>query len=115
MSYFRYVLLVLLLGVVCYGVFNETPPPRIMGMSDKAGHLLAFASLSMYGLIALPRRLLGWFVGAVLVLAVGSEFIQDWLLPHRQFAVFDMLANLAGMSVALGVWLVVNFLKRATV
>ena len=109
---FRYIVFILLVGVVFYGVFNETAPPRFMGMSDKIGHMLAFAALSFCGLVVLPKRYLAWFVAAILVLAVGSEFVQDWLLPYRQFAVLDLLANLAGASAALCVWLLGLLFKR---
>ncbi len=73
------------------------------GLSDKAGHLLGYAVLTLAGLLAYPQRA-GWVLPGVFALGVAIELAQH-LTPSRSFEWLDMLANGAGVLLGFAaVW-----------
>lgn len=71
--------------------------------ADKVAHVLLFA---------LPVWLLGRLTGRVWLIAgvfsahaVVSELIQHWFLPHRSGDPLDLLADLAGIALAVALLL----------
>lgn len=85
-------------------------PPRFVFSlgslgSDTFWHAFVLALLppGLVLLFGLPRtwRTASWMVGGILSGSVLIELVQG-LLPYRNFELMDVLANLAGSSVALG-------------
>ncbi|MFK4087876.1 VanZ family protein [Kribbella sp. NPDC020789] len=85
-----------------YGVYapEEAGPSVGIPGIDKVAHFCLFAAVAFTGLkVGVPAR---WLLGALVVNAIGSEFVQHYLLPHRDGDPFDALADLIG--VAAGAW-----------
>lgn len=98
----RTVFFLTLLSVLFYALFQSAPPPQLFPDSDKVGHLLGFAMVTTAGLFLLPKKLIGYFITMMVLLAAGSELIQGSFLPRRYFSIWDLYANLAGvLSVVL--------------
>ncbi|MFW5452018.1 VanZ family protein [Thioalkalivibrio sulfidiphilus] len=73
------------------------------GLSDKAGHLLGYAVLTLAGLLAYPGRVWRVVLG-VFALGVAIELAQHFI-PSRSFEWLDMLANGAGVLLGFAaVW-----------
>lgn len=111
MMLLRLIFLACVVGIF-YGLFRDTPPPKVFDQSDKVGHLLGFAALTLSGLLALPKRWQPVFIVLTLILAISAEFIQQWLLPGRFYSLKDLYANLAGVGVVLLPWLVWFFFRK---
>jgi len=88
-----------------YGLFRETPPPQMFDQSDKIGHFAGFAAMTIAGIWAISRTYIPLFILGLAALACSAEFIQQWLLPHRHFSLYDMYANLTGMAIIFLPWL----------
>ncbi|BBB25467.1 hypothetical protein [Amphritea japonica] len=101
----RGVIFSLCAAALLYGLFRETPPPKLFDQSDKFGHLTGFAAMTFIAILTLSRRYIPFFITALLALACSAEFLQEWLLPHRHFSLDDMYANLAGVAIILLPWL----------
>ncbi|OOG25709.1 VanZ family protein [Thioalkalivibrio denitrificans] len=69
------------------------------GLSDKAGHVIAYAILTVLGLYAHPRYTIT-VAGGVFVLGVALEGLQH-LTPTRTFEWLDIVANGAGVVLGL--------------
>ncbi|GAB3932014.1 hypothetical protein GCM10029976_037310 [Kribbella albertanoniae] len=85
-----------------YGVYapGEPGPGIPIPGIDKVAHFALFAAVGFTGLkVGVPAR---WLLAVLVVNAVGSEFIQHYLLPHRDGDLYDALADLLG--VAAGAW-----------
>jgi hypothetical protein len=92
-------------AVLLYGVFRSTPPQELFAQSDKAGHLLIFFAVTLTGRLAkipLPKWAY-WSIWAGL--AFGLEYLQGAVRPLRIFSITDAWANLAGVLMALAIWL----------
>ncbi len=74
-------------------------PPR---GTDKVVHLLLFAIPVLAGALAFDRR---WLivVAALVIHAPVSEAVQSLALPDRVGSLSDLLANLVGVAVGVGV------------
>ena len=85
-----------------YGVYSPGEPGPgipIPGI-DKVAHFFLFAAVAFTGVkVGVPVR---WLLGALVLNAIGSEFIQHYSLPHRDGDPYDALADLLG--VAAGAW-----------
>ena len=69
---------------------------------DKANHVLAFcvmAALADGGYPGRDRELLRW--GLLLGYGLGIELVQ-WQLPYREFSWLDLVANVVGVLLYLG-------------
>ncbi len=99
------VLLVVIQLVVLYGPSTGAGPqlPHL----DKVVHALVFAAPTA---VALLWRRGWWVVGALALHATVSELAQARLLSSRSGDVWDMVADLTG--ILLGVGLVVAFRVR---
>jgi hypothetical protein len=90
--------------VQLYGLYSpQQAGPDTSGIpySDKAAHFAIFAAVAYLGVrVGIPVR---WLLAALVLQAVGSEFIQHYLLPDRSGDPFDSLADLLGT--ATGAWL----------
>ncbi|WP_405056422.1 VanZ family protein [Kribbella sp. NBC_01505] len=85
-----------------YGVYapGEPGPGIAIPGIDKVAHFGLFAAVAFTGLkVGVPAR---WLLAALVVNAIGSEFVQHYLLPHRDGDPYDALADLLG--VAAGAW-----------
>lgn len=111
MTLFRLIFLGCLVALF-YGLFRETPPPKVFDQSDKVGHLIGFAVFTLSGLLALPQRFLAMFLSFTVALALSAEFLQEWLLPGRFYSLQDMYANLAGIAITLIPWLIWFFFRK---
>jgi VanZ family protein len=93
---------VLLAGLVTVSVVPVGTPVEATG-ADKLQHLLAYALLMYWWGMVQPGRRVFWLTFLPL-LGVTLELVQN-LLPGRFMEGRDMLANLAGVSLA---WLVLR-------
>ena len=108
----RYMLFVLCILALGYGLFRPESPPDLFEQSDKVMHLLAFAAVAFSSRLAF-QRVTGWpFWGLLLLLAPLLEWLQHRLQPSRQFSEEDMLANLLGVLLGLIAWLVWQALRK---
>ncbi|RTE65223.1 hypothetical protein EH243_13350 [Amphritea opalescens] len=102
----RKILFGLCAAALLYGLFRQTPPPQLFNQSDKFGHLAGFAAMTLVGLWTVSRRFIPLFIASLLILACSAEFIQQALLAHRHFSLYDMYANLTGIAIIFTPWLV---------
>ena len=92
----------------CVVLYLPDPAPVTAGLDfpglDKIVHLTIFAVPTWALLRVVQRR---WIVpAAMLVQAVGSEFVQGALLSHRSGDVLDTVADTVGITsgLALAYW-----------
>lgn len=100
----RLLLFVTCCAVFLYGLLRPESPPQLFEQSDKALHLLAFATLALTARLAfarVPGRLL-WAV--LLALAPFLEWLQHYMQPARQFSELDIAANLLGVTLGWLGW-----------
>ncbi|KAI8070477.1 hypothetical protein BC940DRAFT_296212 [Gongronella butleri] len=99
------VLVVIFFLLILMGVLGFAPIHMHENVNDKVLHFMTFCILSIciYYLWNLSfQRNLALTGGVLLVMAIGSEFIQG-LLPYRTFDVWDIVANLSGGSTGLAI------------
>lgn len=110
----------ILLGVVIFllstfmGVKTPNPMPDVLA-PDKLGHFLAYFVLTWLALWGLARndhhkngRV--WLLVCLIALyGIALEIIQFRFFPGRYFEWWDMLANLVGTFIAIGI----NFLNKS--
>lgn len=94
----------LCLAIVLFAVFRPEPPPELFRLSDKVGHVLGFVALGLSGRFAFPRLHYLIFWPPLLLMAWALEWLQALLQPSRIYSQGDTVANLAGVVLALGVW-----------
>jgi VanZ family protein len=83
--------------------------PEVNGL-DKVIHASVFGAVVLTALLAgLPRR---WVLGALALHAPLSEVVQATLLPSRDGDVWDAVADLTGVGLALGAFLVIARKRR---
>jgi len=82
--------------VTLLSLIPATSVPQAVQFWDKAQHSLAFAALSITGMLAFPRRAGLVFVG---LLAHGAfiEILQEALTTTRMGEIFDWLADGTGV------------------
>lgn len=98
----RWVLFLICLAAMLYGTFRPTPPPDLFAHSDKFGHVIGMAALTVSARMAMAR-LPGYLLwSAIAALAYGLEFLQAAWRPLRIFSPADAYANLSGVAIALG-------------
>lgn len=95
--------------ILTYLLLMELPPsPHPSLYKDKCQHLVAFAGVTFWGLLAFgwtARRLCWWLLGYGALM----EVLQAWLTLSRQASGFDWLADALGV---LLVWQAFQVLHR---
>lgn len=96
-------------GLLPHSYYPDAPDAvknRVPPQSDKALHFLSFFALTstFYFILDGPRRrvLHITLVVCTLCLAVGSEVVQGLLPIDRAFDYFDIVANVLGSLIAVG-------------
>ncbi len=83
--------------------------PELNGL-DKVIHAGVFCAAVLTALLAgLPRR---WVLTLLALHAPVSEVVQATLLPSRDGDVWDAVADLTGVGLALGAFLVIARMRR---
>ena len=92
--------MVFFVGLLAVIALSVMPPGAIpnTGLSDKMGHMAAYAALALAGGIAIRgARSLLMLVAGLLLLGLGLELVQA-LLPSRLASGHDILANVVGIT-----------------
>jgi hypothetical protein len=83
--------------------------PEVNGL-DKLIHAAVFGVPALAALLAnLPRR---WVLGLLAVHAPLSELVQATVLPSRDGDVWDGVADLTGVGLALAAFVVISVVRR---
>ena len=95
-------------GLIIYlSLIPHLPLPDV-SYSDKVGHLLGYFALQLSGGIGFKRATGIWFVLAFnICLGLGLETAQLYV-PNREASMADMIANLAGIALALAILALMN-------
>ena len=112
MAWLRYALFGAALLFVSWGFFTTSPPFKDLITSNFWKHSLSifvFVLASILAFRAHASSLLFWVVAAVS--AILFEVLQHPIAPSREFSWDDLLANLAGVSMALIMYLMVLYLS----
>lgn len=80
---------------------SDAPPG--FPFQDKVYHALAFACLTLPGVLVLPRRYLWFWLAHMVVLGAGIEWVQSRSNVMRSADVVDFIADCVGIAVAYGV------------
>lgn len=83
-------------------------PPPVIPFQDKLFHAIVFAALTGPGVLVLPRKYLWFWVAHMIALGAGIEIVQPMADNGRSGSVWDFLADLAGIAVALGIGRVIR-------
>lgn len=93
-------------GAMAYAAFiliaPDAGPPPLFPFQDKVFHAAAFAGLTGPAVLALPRRLLWFWLAHMAMLGGGIEVVQALGGDGRTASVWDFLADVAG--IAVGTW-----------
>ena len=99
----------LLLQLVVLYAPSAPRGPEVSGL-DKVIHASVFGAAVLTALLAgLPRR---WVLALLALHAPVSEVVQGTLLPSRDGDVWDVVADLTGVGLALGAFLVIARMRR---
>ena len=77
--------------------------PPFMPFQDKMYHALAFACLTLPGVLVLPKRYLWFWIAHMVVLGAGIEWVQTRSNVMRSGDVLDLLADCVGIAAAYGI------------
>ncbi|MDL0430999.1 VanZ family protein [Marinobacter sp. TBZ242] len=86
--------------VIFYLATTSEPYPVPSSDNDKLNHVLAFLQLTIVTRLALPGLSRLWIIVALMAFGVSIEIVQAQL-PYRTFAVTDILADAAGVTIGL--------------
>jgi hypothetical protein len=81
----------------------DVGPPPAFPFQDKVFHAVAFACLTAPAVLVLPRKYLLFWLAHMIALGGGIEVVQSLGDNGRTGSVWDFLADLAGIAVALGI------------
>jgi VanZ family protein len=96
-------------SILTYLLLMEMPPSNDVSIyKDKIQHIIAFGGVTFWGLMAFPTNRLSIAAGLT-VFGALMEVLQGVLTTTRQPSVYDWFADLAGISLA---WLVIVLLER---
>lgn len=107
-------LLLILIGCLIPG--NRLPETNTMHL-DKVIHITLFIMFSFSAIIGLikqsqfPRLHFDAVKYVILIsvfLAIGTEITQHLFIPRRSFDAFDILADLIGITLAFGFFMIVR-------
>ena len=83
--------------------------PEVSGL-DKVIHASVFGAPALFALLAgVPPR---WVVGLLVLHAPVSELVQATMLPSRDGDVADGVADVTGIALALGAFMVIPPTRR---
>jgi hypothetical protein len=83
--------------------------PEVSGL-DKVVHAGVFGAPALFALLAgVPPR---WVLGLLFVHAPVSELVQATMLPARDGDVADAVADVTGVALALGAFMVIRPTRR---
>ncbi|AZS21987.1 MULTISPECIES: hypothetical protein [unclassified Caulobacter] len=99
----------LAVAVLALGPFQGAE--RLIGLSDKTAHALAFGGLLAVSFLAFPRSRRSDLAIAALILGAGVEVAQ--LLGHRSASLLDWLADAAGVATIYGASMIETVRKMA--
>ncbi len=91
-----------IVGLIVVNVLSLLPHESMpeIGTGDKVNHFLAYAALSLAGVLGFNSRRALPIVGfSLLIMGIGLEFVQA-ILPSRTASGLDILAN--GVGIAVG-------------
>jgi VanZ family protein len=71
------------------------------GLSDKAGHILAYVALAFWFGGITARRSYGWLALILIVYGVLIELLQAWMGWGRHAELYDIAADAAGIATGL--------------
>ena len=80
----------------------DVGPPLAFPFQDKVFHVIAFGCLTGPAVLALPRRYMWFWAAHMLALAAGIEIVQTLGGEGRSGSVWDFLADVVGVALALG-------------
>ncbi|HEX5007994.1 MAG TPA: hypothetical protein VFV70_12825 [Hyphomonadaceae bacterium] len=80
----------------------QVGPPPVIPFQDKLFHAIVFAALTGPAVLVLPRKYLWFWVAHMLALGAGIEIVQPMADTGRTGSLWDFLADLAGIALALG-------------
>ena len=85
-------------ALVSYLAFTDRPYPGVLGISDKANHVAAFATLALLADYAFPTT--GFGATKISALAGYGVFIEgvQHFLPWREASFLDVMADGAGIA-----------------
>jgi hypothetical protein len=81
----------------------EVGPPPVIPFQDKLLHAICFAALAGPAVLVLPQRYLGFWLAHMVMLGAGIEVVQSLGENGRAGSIWDFLADLVGIGVALGI------------
>jgi len=83
--------------------------PEVSGL-DKVIHASVFGAPALFALLAgVPPR---WVLGLLVLHAPVSELVQATMLPSRDGDVADGVADVTGIALALGAFMVIPLTRR---
>ena len=91
-------------GVVAAALLPDNDGQIHMTDIDKVDHIIAFGTLSVLAVLALPKTSSLWIGAALVMLGGAIELIQGLPIVHRDCSVWDWLADT--VAIALGLALV---------
>lgn len=98
-TFWRIVLVISTLAILFLAT-TSSPYPIPASASDKINHILAFAYLAVVARLAWPALSGLWLLPALMAYGLGIEIIQAFL-PHRDFSLADLAADLIGCAIGL--------------
>ena len=97
--FYRAVFWGMCLGIFVLAMLPNNTSPIAFPNADKIAHAMAFAGLSFVGCLAYPLRI---FVLATFLVFLGAAIeVAQGFTPDRSQELFDFLADLMGISLAL--------------
>lgn len=102
------------LGLVTFLLFIELPPKaNNVPYVDKIQHTFVFAILYGFGTMAWkPHRY--WLAAALILFGALVEPLQSMLTSTRQASVYDWLADIAGIVIAVALLTLVDKMRVPT-
>lgn len=117
----RWVFLIILGGLVLLLYMGLHPNPVLVGGLDETSllgiagdywlHAIVFMVISMM-VIVLSSTRHSWIISLLVIMAIGSELLQG-MTPWRVFDYYDIVANLIGIVVGLGIVGVMKAIQRS--
>jgi VanZ family protein len=96
-NYFKILFYIGLLAVFILAVIPDTNElPEITKLSDKLNHLAAFFTLAILIDLAYSTKSFLWKFDFLILYGLFIESIQ-YFLPYREFSLYDLAANIAGL------------------
>lgn len=81
----------------------DVGPPPAFPFQDKVFHAIAFACLTGPAVLVLPRKYLWFWLAHMLALGAGIEIVQSMGGEGRTGSVWDFLADVVGITIAVAV------------